>query len=64
MELKAQIQAIAKNKNMTLKDVADKANMSYNGLYNQFKRGSLTVRDLEQLLDVLGKEIRIVDKHK
>lgn len=64
MKLKAQIQAIAKNKNMTLKDVADKANMSYNGLHNKFKRGSLTVRDLEQLLDVLGKEIRIVDKHE
>lgn len=63
MTLKEQIQTIAKEQGLTLKDVAEKAKMNYNGLHNKFFRGSITVRDLEKLLDVLGKDIQIVDKH-
>lgn len=63
MILKEQIQTIAKEQGLTLKDVAEKAGMNYNGLHNKFFRGSITVRDLEKLLHVLGKDIQIVDKH-
>lgn len=54
MNLKEQIKALASEQGYTLKDVAEAANMSYNGLHNKFNRGSITVRDLESLLNVLG----------
>ena len=49
---------------MTLKDVAVKADMSYNGLHNKFERNSLTVKDLQRLLTVLEKEMVFIDKPK
>lgn len=62
MELKQTIKDIAKEQGMTLKDVADKAELNYNGLHDKFRRGSITVRDLNRILDVLGKELSIKDK--
>lgn len=54
----------AKEQGMTLKEVAEKVPVSYEGMLNKFRRGSITVKDLEKILDVLHKEIRIVDKKK
>jgi len=54
MNLKEQIKALASEQGYTLKDVAEAANMSYNGLHDKFRRGSITVRDLETILNVLG----------
>ena len=62
MNLKEEIRTISEQKGLTLKEVATLADMSYNGLHDKFRRNSLTVRDLVKLLDVLGKEIKIVDK--
>ena len=62
MLLKETIQTIANEQNMTLKEVAEKAGMNYNGLHDKFRRGSMTVKDLEKLLDVLNKELYIRDK--
>lgn len=62
VNLKETIKAFASEKGMTLKDVAERAGMSYNGLHNKFNRGSLTVRDLNILLDTVGKKITFVDK--
>lgn len=62
MELKQTIKDIAKEQGMTLKDVADKAGLNYNGLHDKFRRGSITVRDLNRILDVLEKELSIKDK--
>lgn len=62
MELKQTIKDIAKEQGMTLKEVADKAALNYNGLHDKFRRGSITVRDLNKILDVLGKELSIKDK--
>ncbi len=64
MKLKEQIKAFASEKGMTLKDVAVKADMSYNGLHNKFERNSLTVKDLQRLLTVLEKEMVFIDKPK
>ena len=61
--LKEQIQAIAKEQGLTLKEVAEKAGMNYNGLHNKFFRGSITVRDLEKLLHVLGYRITYIREH-
>lgn len=58
--LKEQIQEMASSQGLTLKEVADKANMNYNGLHNKFYRGSITVRDLEKILNVLGMRIKFV----
>lgn len=62
MTLKETIQAIADEQHITLKEVAEKAGMNYNGLHNKFYRGSITVKDLEKILDVLHKRLAIVDK--
>lgn len=64
MNLKEQIKALASEQGYTLKDVAEAANMSYNGLHNKFNRGSLTVRDLEKILSVLGFTIAFKKKDK
>lgn len=65
MNLKEQIKALASEQGYTLKDVAEVANMSYNGLHNKFNRGSITVRDLESLLNVLGYTLTFkkIEKH-
>lgn len=62
MELKEIIREMAKEKGLTLKELAQQANFSYNGLHNKFNRESLTVKDLMRLLDVLGKQITFTDK--
>lgn len=64
MNLKEQIKALASEQGYTLKDVAEAANMSYNGLHDKFRRGSLTVRDLEKILSVLGFTIAFKKKGK
>lgn len=61
MELKEIIKQFAKEKGMTLKELAEKADMSSNGLHNKFNRQSITVKDLERLLTVLGKQITFID---
>ena len=62
MTLKETIQAIADEQHITLKEVAEKAGMNYNGLHDKFRRGSITVKDLEKILDELHKRLAIVDK--
>lgn len=64
MTLKETIQAIANEQKMTLKEVSEKAGMNYNGLHNKFYRDSITVKDLEKILDVLHKRLAIVDKQQ
>ena len=64
MNLKEQIKILATEKEMTLKELSAKANMNYTGLLDKFRRNSLTVRDLQRLLDVLDKQIVFVDKQK
>ena len=56
------IKEMAQQQGMTLKEVSDKAELNYNGLHDKFRRGSITVRDLNKLLDVLGKEMYFRDK--
>lgn len=64
MELKEIIKQYAKARGMTFKEVAQSTHMDYNGLHDKFRRGSLTVRDLEKILDVLDKEMIFKDKEK
>lgn len=61
MTLKETIQTLANEQHITLKEVAEKAGMNYNGLHNKSYRGSITVKDLEKLLNVLHKRLAIVD---
>lgn len=61
--LKEQIQAIAKEQEITLKELSQKAGMNYTGLLDKFRRGSITVRDLEKLLHVLGYRITYIREH-
>ena len=63
MNIKEIIKQYAQERGLTLKEVALKSEMNYTGLLDKFRRGSLTLRDLERLLDVLGKRITFTDKH-
>ena len=62
LNLKDEIKQFCLEKNMTFKELAEKAKMSENGLHDKFRRDSLTVKDLRQILDVLGKEMVFKDK--
>lgn len=64
MSIKEIIKQFASERGLTLKEVSQKAGLSYNGLHNKFHRGSLTVNDLIKLLDVLQKEITFRDKRR
>lgn len=62
MDLKDQFKAMAEAQGMTFKELADKAGMSYNGLHDKFRRESITFKDVQRLLAVLGKTIEFKDK--
>lgn len=62
MNIHELLKQYAKEQGMTLKEVAEKVPVSYEGMLNKFRRGSMTVKDLEKLLDVLNKELCIRDK--
>ncbi len=62
--LKDQIKALAESQGLTFKELAVKADMNENGLHDKFRRESLTVKDLNKLLNVLGKTIDITDIDK
>lgn len=62
MDIKQILKDLCKDNGITFKDLAILANMNINGLHDKCRRKSLTVKDLEKLLQVLGKEIKIVDK--
>lgn len=64
MDLKAKLQAVAKEQNMTFKDLAAHAGMNENGLHDKFRRNSLTVKDLCKLLEALGLELAFVPLRK
>lgn len=56
------IKQYCNEKNLTFKELADKAGMNENGLHDKFRRNSITVRDLEKLLSILNKEIVFKNK--
>lgn len=62
LALKKRVQEIVEEKGMTLKEVAERCPMSYNGIHDKFRRGSITVLDLEKILDVLGMKLAFVPK--
>lgn len=62
VDLKDQFKAMAKAQGMTFKELADKASMSEKGLHNKFNRESITFKDVQRLLAVLGKTIEFKDK--
>lgn len=62
MRTKNIIEIYLKEKNMTIKELAEKCNMNVNGLHNKFKRDSISLKDFRTLLGALDKEIQIVDK--
>lgn len=63
-DLKDQIKTICHEKNITFKELAEKAKLDENGLHDKFRRKSLTVKDLNTLLACLGKTLVIKDKDK
>lgn len=56
------IKKLCSDTGITFKDLALKAGMNSNSLHNKFQRDSITLRDFESLLSVLGYEISIDKK--
>lgn len=63
MDLREQLKKYAIEQDTTLKDVILSTGLNYNNMINKFKRNTIRVAELKQILDVLGKDIQIVDKH-
>ena len=63
MDLREQLKKYAIEQNTTLKDVILSTGLNYNNMINKFKRNTIRVAELKQILHVLGKDIQIVDKH-
>lgn len=64
LDIRQTLKDSADEHDMNLKELAAKVPTSYEGLLNKLRRGSLTVKDLEQILAVVGKEIVIQDKQE
>lgn len=63
MDLREQLKKYAIEQDTTLKDVILSTGLNYNNMINKFKRNTIRVAELKQILNVLGKDIQIVDKH-
>lgn len=63
VDLREQLKRYAIEQDTTLKDVILSTGLNYNNMINKFKRNTIRVAELKQILDVLGKDIQIVDKH-
>ena len=63
LDLREQLKKYAIEQNTTLKDVILSTGLNYNNMINKFKRNTIRVAELKQILHVLGKDIQIVDKH-
>lgn len=63
VDLREQLKKYAIEQDTTLKDVILSTDLNYNNIINKFKRNTIRVAELKQILDVLGKDIQIVDKH-
>ena len=64
MNIHEQLKQIANERQITLKDAIVQSGLNYNNMINKFQRDTIRLSEVEKILDVLGKEIRIVDKHK
>lgn len=54
------LKALCQSEHITMKELASKADMNYNGLLNKFHRNSITVKDLERLLSAIGYSLQII----
>lgn len=64
MDIRLVLSTLCYMNGMTLKDLASKVGINYNGLINKLTRQSMQVKDLEKLLSVFDKELAIVDRQE
>ena len=64
MDIKTELKNLCTSKNITFKELAERAGMNTNGLHDKCRRNSMTVKDFEKLLDIFEKELAIIDKKK
>lgn len=58
------IKELCISEHLTMKEVANKADMNYTGLLDKFRRNSITVRDLEKLLNAIGYTLTVSPHNK
>ena len=54
MNIEKEIKKILIEKDMLLKDLAEKLGVSYQNLYNKMQRNNFRVSELEEILSALG----------
>lgn len=59
MNIEKEIKKILIEKDMLLKDLAEKLGVSYQNLYNKMQRNNFRVSELEEILNVLGYDLEL-----
>ena len=64
MNIEKEIKKILIEKDMLLKDLAEKLGVSYQNLYNKMQRNNFRISELEEILNALGYdlELKFMDK--
>ena len=60
MSVKNIVKAISAQKNMSIKDVADKCHKSSENLHQQLNRGSINLKQFQKILGAMGEDLVIV----
>ena len=59
MNIEKEIKKILIEKDMLLKDLAEKLCVSYQNLYNKMQRNNFRVSELEEILSALGYDLEL-----
>lgn len=59
MNIEKEIKKILIEKDMLLKDLAEKLGVSYQNLYNKMQRNNFRVSELEEILNALGYDLKL-----
>lgn len=59
MNIEKEIKKILIEKDMLLKDLAEKLGVSYQNLYNKMQRNNFRVSELEEILNALGYDLEL-----
>ena len=60
MNIEKEIKKILIEKDMLLKDLAEKLGVSYQNLYNKMQRNNFRVSELEEILSALGYDLELM----
>lgn len=60
-QLKEFIKMLCEQKGLTIKDFTAKINMNETGFHDRFKRKSITINDLDKMLEPFGLKLEVTE---